>query len=838
MIIKGLLWINLVVLLVGFSVAQQRSSAIPSRITQNLNPFRHSVNLDQRGKYVLEWEVDWKEERIYFNVTVSTNGWVGFGLSKKGTMKGADIVIGGVDKNGKPYFSDRHALDNKLPILDESQDWTLHETWERGVWTFLSFSRPFDTCDSEGDLPIGDNLLSVIWAYSERDDDLQYHFQNKGNYDLYLLDPDLAPGSLIDTLEPVPQRRRGGSTSVFQMREQMILPAQETMYYCSFHRVPTIVKHHIIGFHGTTYPSNREQRLAHRLLLYRCRSDPESIQMLEQASRDGGGECYPPVSGPTALQRCRELVHAWGFGGRAHFFPDHVGVPMSESGTEYFMLQVHYDNPNLLSNATVTLTLDAYYTRELRANDASLLILGSSVPGATNLVIPPSSLNHVITGHCAPGCTEKMFPEEGVSIVSGFLLTHPTGRRVSLNHYRNGKELPYILKDDNFNPYYLQLRLLRDERKILRGDQLIYKCVYDTAQRNGSVVTGNYGIRGELCLAFVYYYARVPGLITCLGGITAPTYQNLFGIRNTTFDLDLRDTVVTDPAQFSGLTISDYLTNYINWDIKLREEVQRHHLLQPQTSSCPTPAPGTIFPIPRPTLPAPVPTFSGGVVRPRTNFDFNRRTGPFNPNDDDDHDHFDGFGPTRARGGRKEKRGATYDYVNGRVVQNLDNYGSDLHYDFNVLGTNGRRITDKNQNIQNQRPNPRGIGNAQFPAGIYRGANFRNFNNLTTTRASPIPSVIPPVIVMTVSNREESFPPNGLGDSGYKTPSKCRPGLGYDHGNNGNNQRQEGYKEGTGNYQNNGRNNDNEQWNGQDVDLGQINNNNVGYSHADEDYHK
>lgn len=121
------------------------------------NPYRHFMTLDQEGKYELEWLVDWDEKRIIFNVTVQTTGYVGFGLSSSSgnsKMKGADIVIGGIKASGEPYFSDRHAIANQLPVEDLSQDWTLHDAWERGQRTFLSFSRPLDTCDEDHDIPI------------------------------------------------------------------------------------------------------------------------------------------------------------------------------------------------------------------------------------------------------------------------------------------------------------------------------------------------------------------------------------------------------------------------------------------------------------------------------------------------------------------------------------------------------------------------------------------------------------------------------------------------------------------------------------------------------------
>lgn len=69
------------------------------------NPYRHVETLDYEGKYILEWMVNWETKRIIFNVTVETKGYIGLGLSSAGKMSGADIVMGGVLPDGKPYFS-------------------------------------------------------------------------------------------------------------------------------------------------------------------------------------------------------------------------------------------------------------------------------------------------------------------------------------------------------------------------------------------------------------------------------------------------------------------------------------------------------------------------------------------------------------------------------------------------------------------------------------------------------------------------------------------------------------------------------------------------------------
>ena len=60
----------------------------------------------------VSWTVDLKNENVTFEVTAKTKGFIGFGISPKGGMKGADIVIGGVDNEGKPYFTVKRMKSN------------------------------------------------------------------------------------------------------------------------------------------------------------------------------------------------------------------------------------------------------------------------------------------------------------------------------------------------------------------------------------------------------------------------------------------------------------------------------------------------------------------------------------------------------------------------------------------------------------------------------------------------------------------------------------------------------------------------------------------------------
>lgn len=54
--------------------------------------------------YKVHWNYDLKKQTIKFAVNVSTNGWIGFGISPTSKMFHSDIVIGWVNKDGSAQF--------------------------------------------------------------------------------------------------------------------------------------------------------------------------------------------------------------------------------------------------------------------------------------------------------------------------------------------------------------------------------------------------------------------------------------------------------------------------------------------------------------------------------------------------------------------------------------------------------------------------------------------------------------------------------------------------------------------------------------------------------------
>lgn len=69
-------------------------------------PFSKVLSADGRGnpRYTLYWNFSVAAETISFVVNVSTNGWVGFGVSPNGGMVNSDVVIGWVNDAGQPFL--------------------------------------------------------------------------------------------------------------------------------------------------------------------------------------------------------------------------------------------------------------------------------------------------------------------------------------------------------------------------------------------------------------------------------------------------------------------------------------------------------------------------------------------------------------------------------------------------------------------------------------------------------------------------------------------------------------------------------------------------------------
>lgn len=114
-----------------------------------------------------------------------------------------------------------------------------------------------------------------------------------------------------------------------------------------------------------------------------------------------------------------------------------------------------------------------YYTDRLRPNEIGIMTIGQDVPAATSILIPPNTPNERLVGHCGSTCTDAMLPDEGIDLFMMFMHTHLSGRRVQVRHIRGNVELPWLNSDSNYDSTYQELRLLKNEATLRKGDRLM-----------------------------------------------------------------------------------------------------------------------------------------------------------------------------------------------------------------------------------------------------------------------------------------------------------------------------------------------------------------------------
>ncbi|XP_071533457.1 DBH-like monooxygenase protein 1 [Panulirus ornatus] len=497
--------------------------------------FQHRALLDQEGTYFMLWTP--REKDIIFEVQVATQGYVGLGFSPNGGMKGADIIIGWVDDAGQPHLQDRHGEGNWLPSLDDSQDVVVHGGMQNDTHTVLRFSRLWNTCDEPHDFELSSDTIRVIWAYGYEDPEdaqtITIH-SRRGTKSLYLLEPRFSLPEFTDDV-----------TTWEIYSPNVSVPADlSTLYWCKLFKVPPLRrKTHVIGYQ----PVIEERNLAHvhHMLLYECHLD-DAHRHYEKWLGIRGTQCYS-ANMPVSWLSCTTPIVSWAVGSEGEVFPEHVGFPIGadHGGANYFMLEIHYDNPSYKKGIVDGSGLRIFHTEKLRQYDAATLALGHSV--SPTHIIPPAQRWKTIA-HCSSECTQQGLPEGGVKAFQALLHAHVLGTDITLRHIRRGRELPVMFKDLNYDFNYQQVRVLSEEATILPGDAFITECGYDSRSKTKPVF-GGFSTDEEMCLVFVMYYPRVD-ISLCTSASPLSTLISAFGLTSTDSEPSgILDNLEVDEAQ-------------------------------------------------------------------------------------------------------------------------------------------------------------------------------------------------------------------------------------------------------------------------------------------------
>ncbi|CAF4332885.1 unnamed protein product [Rotaria sp. Silwood2] len=376
------------------SLVIENSRAISSPLAP-YTTYKHSIELQ---KYVADlwWTVDDNEQEITFELHMKTTGWIALGISPAGGMTGADIAVGWVDQTGSVHLQDRYASADELPIFDNTTiDWFAVKGREVSGWTAIQFKRLLDTCDIM-DVPIKSGTNILIFAYAMIDPvpsgpngEISYHGSRRGSRAL----------PLRSYVDPPSEDIFAGLDYVEFRLNNYVVPPTDTTDYCKIYKVPSSysVKRHAIG-HKTIVDS-ASQDLVHHLLMYEC----DSTAQFNDNNLPAGlcDQIYQEIAQCTS-----NIANGWAVGGDYMVaFPKEAGYPIGgDFPIKYYMVQVHYDNPNLLSNRTDNSGIRFYIGKELRQYDLGLLTFGTD-SSAVALAIPPKAQKFIVDSYCSANAT-------------------------------------------------------------------------------------------------------------------------------------------------------------------------------------------------------------------------------------------------------------------------------------------------------------------------------------------------------------------------------------------------------------------------------------------------
>merc|ERR1712000_60551 len=187
----------------------------------------------------------------------------------------------------------------------------------------------------------------------------------------------------------------------------------------------------------------------HHVLVYEC--ELNASRFLDHWVDHSGSQCYMRNM-PLSWKSCaKQTMGAWAIGGTGVYTPPEAGIPLREEfgGSTYFLMETHYDNPTKKEGMVDNSGLQFFLTPTLRPNDMGTIRFGHNVDPV--MMVPPGAKDWVISGQCPKECTQKILPKEGINIFSGFLHSHLFGTGLTVRHIRDGKELPPILQDLNYD---------------------------------------------------------------------------------------------------------------------------------------------------------------------------------------------------------------------------------------------------------------------------------------------------------------------------------------------------------------------------------------------------
>lgn len=452
--------------------------------------FNYANEADLEMNYKIHWTV--LNDEIRIALEVRTAGWIGFGIGEptSGSMPGADIVHAHITLAGEVMVYDRYALVKGYPDEDICNDWQLVGGQETNGTTIVELKRKLITNDPQ-DRNIVPGPNRIIWAYGTQDT-FGYHGQNRM----------VGAITFYGSVQSVPAQDQNVQSFIVETNDTFIRP-QMTDYQCAYYKLPLNASqdYHVIEFEALIDP--KAVQYVHHFILSYCDND-NTTWFTDDLSTPQGCELNWKMECP------QTVMWGWAPGVGKFEFPQDVGVRMGNSpgAIKIAHLQVHYHNPNLLSNIQDNSKVVIRYTDKLRQYDGGVVELGDISVSAEDIA-PQVPFKHYEFS-CDPSCTQTL-PHD-IHVFTDTLHMHEVGTQIYSTHWR-GNEFLGTLNRIDFWDFDLQ-QTTSNNRTIKPGDRINTHCIYNSMSRNNITRFGT-GSKDEMCINFVYYYPKVPKFNFC-----------------------------------------------------------------------------------------------------------------------------------------------------------------------------------------------------------------------------------------------------------------------------------------------------------------------------------
>ncbi|XP_041370326.1 peptidyl-glycine alpha-amidating monooxygenase-like [Gigantopelta aegis] len=271
------------------------------------------------------------------------------------------------------------------------------------------------------------------------------------------------------------------------------IPSTETNYYCMLFDLPVKNAHHLVA----VQPVIDNKDIVHHMLVFGC--NPSFTRY------DSMSKTTPYPCGMVPHRSCSQIIGTWTVGSLGECMHENVGFTLGSGSYTTVALQIHWNNPSLLSGLQDSSGLRLYYTPHLRQNDAGILVVGVDY-----LQIDPMSASTATsptdeyTATCHSRCTEAMF-QSTIYITTAINHMHYLGVTQRIELYRNGSKVRDITYDRFYEYDNPVINTFDPPIEVRRGDEIKTMCIYKRPADGNPVCFGE-ATSDEMCYGFITYY--------------------------------------------------------------------------------------------------------------------------------------------------------------------------------------------------------------------------------------------------------------------------------------------------------------------------------------------